>query len=457
MADAPQNPPQPPQFDPSAEHQMRPKLRRIRGFPLPARMPDGKEVTLMGLADAQQVSDKVVATNPAFQVILPLLDGTRDLDQIVAEVGRGLTREVLEPFIAQLDGALLLHSPGFEAALAEHHAKFDSSDTLPPGATAQFADMLVVQEFGQETTPEQKAEQGPGKLSDTIDQWMNQVADQFKRPPFETLPRAIMAPHVDYPRGWINYAAVWSRMRGLDRPDRVVVLATNHFGAATGVCGCDKGYESPLGVCPADTGLIAAVRGRLGDEAADKLFQNRYDHEAEHSVELQIPWIQKVFGFDDSGKGVPVFGVLIHDPTVNNGESYDGEGLALDTFVEAMKGALADLGGRTLIVSSADLSHCGPAFGDQQRTAGDDEDAKGFRDKIAQHDQEMLGFVREKRAEDLIGAMAWQQNPTRWCSIGNIVATMQIVEPEQVEVMSYLASVDPQGASLVSSAAVAMT
>jgi len=457
MSDAPQPQPEAPKFDPSAEHQQRPKLRRVRGFPLPARTPDGTEVTLLGLADAQQISDKVIATNPAYQAVLPLMDGTRDLDQIASEIGRGLTREMLEPLVAQLDGALLLQGPGFEAALVEHRAKFDSSDTLPPGATAQFADALVAQAVGGQPTEEQRSEQGPDKLAEAIDKWMEQVTEQFKRPPFETLPKAIIAPHVDYPRGWINYAAVWSRMRGLDRPDRVVVLATNHFGTATGVCGCDKGYESPLGVCPADEGLIAAVRARLGEEGSERLFANRYDHEAEHSVELQIPWIQKVFGVDASGRGVPVFGALIHDPTVNNGASYDGEGLDLDSFVEAMKGALGELGGRTLIVSSADLSHCGPAFGDQQGTAGEDEAAKAFRDKVAKHDQEMLEFVRNRQPGDLVGTLAWQQNPTRWCSIGNIVAAMQIAEPESVEIMSYLASIDPQGTSLVSCAAVAMS
>lgn len=456
MTDAPQTPPDQPKFDPSAEHQQRPKLRRVRGFPLPARMPDGKEVTLMGLADAQQISDKVVATNPAYQAVLPLMDGTRDLDQIVAEVGRGLTREALEPFIAQLDGALLLHGPEFERVLADHHAKFDESGTLPPGATAQFADMLVVQEVGREATPEQRAEMGPGKLDEVLDQWMDQAAEQLKKPPLETLPKAIIAPHIDYPRGWMNYASIWSRLRGLDRPDRVVVLGTNHFGAATGVCGCDKGFETPLGTCPADTALIDAVRTRLGGDA-EKLFANRYDHEAEHSVELQIPWIQKVFGVDGDRRGVPVFGVLVHDPAVNNGESYDGEGLGLDAFVDAMRGALGELGGRTLIVSSADLSHCGPAFGDQQRTAGEDEEAKAFRDKVAQHDHEMIAFIREKKGEDLIGAMAWQQNPTRWCSIGNLVATLRIADPEAVEIISYMASLDPQGASLVSSVAAAMS
>lgn len=442
--------PSAPKYDASQEHMQRPKVRRLRGFPLQGQGQDGKQVTLLGLADAQQISGQVVATNPAFQVVIPLMDGSRDLDQITEEVGRGLTRQVLESFVAQLDGAGLLHGPTFEALAAEVRSKFDEAEMLPPGSTAAFADALVQQAYQGKATEEQREAEGAGKLSAMLDRWMEEAAKQLKTSPLESLPKAIVAPHIDYPRGWINYAAVWGRLRGLDRPDRVVVLGTNHFGSATGVCGCDKGWETPIGACPAAEDLIGALREGLGDEGAERLFRHRYDHENEHSIELQIPWILKVFG------EVPVFGALVHDPAVNNGESYDGEGLDLDAFVAALRGALERVGGRTLIVSSADLSHVGPAFGDQQSPGGDDEPAKQFRERVTTHDREMLEMVKSGRGEDLVGSMAWQQNPTRWCSLGSLVATLRATEPEAVEIISYAAAVDPTGQAMVSSAALVM-
>ena len=65
----------------------------------------------------------------------------------------------------------------------------------------------------------------------------------------------------------------------------------------------------------------------------------------------------------------------------------------------------------------------------------------------------LLDMVRGGRAEDLIGAMAWQQNPTRWCSTGNLVATMRVTGAESVEILRYLAAIDQQGATMVSSVA----
>lgn len=445
-----------PQFDANAPHHQYPKLRPVRGFPLQAQGPDGNPIQLLGLADAKQISDKVVATAPAAQFILQYLDGSRDINEIVEQVGRGLTAEFLQQLIAQLDDAALLHGPTFEALRDKVRAQFDESDTLPPGATAQFADQLVMAELGQEATEEQKAEMGPDKLRAQFDAWIEQAMKD--KAPLESLPLGIVAPHIDYGRGWMNYAAIWGRLKGLTPPERIVILGTNHFGEATGICGCDKGFQSPFGTCELASDVLDGLTARLGEENAARLLANRFDHEREHSIELQIPWIQHAFGEREGGGYPKVFAALIHDPVVNNGESYDGKGLALEPFLDALKTTLAGLDGSTLIVSSADLSHVGPAFGDQQRLIGDDgnpeeEKSKAFRDHVAKTDQDFLASFAQNKLDELIAAMAWQQNPTRWCSVGNMTAVARIAEPEQIEIVNYSAAIDGQGMSMVSSCA----
>ncbi|HRQ73494.1 MAG TPA: AmmeMemoRadiSam system protein B [Phycisphaerales bacterium] len=448
-----QTPPSPPPFQPDAQHHQRPRLRPVRGFPVQAQDQSGKQVVLLGLADAKQVSDRPpVVVTPAVQNILPLMNGERSLDDIVSEVGRGLSREMLEPLVAQLDAAGLLFGPEFDAMLAKMRADFDSSTILPPGPTAAMADALVQQALGEGVTEDQKAEHGPSKLREAMDQWIDESLKNAEKPSFDALPKAIVAPHVDYGRGWMNYGAVWGRMRVVDRPDRVVVLGTNHFGFSTGVAACDKGYRSPLGDCPADEEMIAFMRDRLGEA----LFAHRYDHEREHSIELQIPWIQHCLGTDASGAYCKVFAALVHDPAVNNGESYDGGGVAIGPFIDALREAIATLPGTTLVVSSADLSHAGPAFGDRQTLAGDEDEPRQFRERVLNHDREMLQMIAERRADDLIAAMAWQGNPTRWCSTGNLVAAMKAVEPDEVEILGYAAAMDQQGMGMVSSAAIVM-
>ncbi len=455
MSDQPNAPTQP-VFDPNADHQQTPKVRKIRGVPFPVKDAQGQQAVMLGLTDAQQISQKMVVTHPAFQQIIGLLDGSRTIDQIVTEVGNGLERPMLENLVAQLDEAGMLFGPVFDALLTKMHNDFDNADLLPPGSTAQFADMLVMQEHGEETTEEQKIEQGPAKLREIMDSWIDAALKEADNPSFDTLPKAIVAPHVDYARGWMNYASVYGRLRTTDRPDRIIILGTNHFGQSTGVCGCNKGYESPLGICNLDADLVEKLKSALGEDNAAKLFENRYDHENEHSIELHMPWIQHIFGQDDAGNYPAIFGALIHDPIVNSGESYDGSGLDLDPFIDALNTVLADLPGKTLIVSSADLSHVGPAFGDQQALAGEEEPAKAFRAQVAKHDHEMLTLYADKKIDDLIGSISWQQNPTRWCSVGNMTAAMRLASPERVELLNYAAAMDPNGNTFVSTAALAM-
>ncbi|MFZ4573992.1 MAG: AmmeMemoRadiSam system protein B [Phycisphaerales bacterium] len=451
--------PEAPKFDPNAAHQQKPKLRPVRGFPAQF----GNQMAL-GLADARQISEKVVFTVPAAQFILPLMNGERTMDEIVQSVGRGLTRESLEHLVAQLDDAGLLFGPTFEAMVAKMRADFDASPVLPPATTAAMIDGIAQHEAGEgfaQMTQEAKTELGAKKLRSVMDEWMSAALKDAARPSLDGLPKAIVAPHLDYQRGWLNYSATYGRMRVVDRPDRVVILGTNHFGESTGVCGCDKGYETAFGVCEIDQQLLESLKANLGSEDSAKLFKNRFDHEREHSIELQIPWIQHVFGPDEHGKFPRVFGALVHDPSVNEGQSYDGNGLGLDPFVNAMCRTLDALPGKTLIVSSADLSHVGPAFGPTYGfngpLAGEAGEAAEARNQVFAHDREMVTLLAENKPEELLAAMAWQQNPTRWCSVGNLVATMRIARPSKVELFNYAAAMDPEGTTMVSSVSMAMS
>ncbi|MDX2115665.1 MAG: AmmeMemoRadiSam system protein B [Planctomycetota bacterium] len=442
---------QPPVFDPSAPHQQTPRLRQVRGFPAQ----HGEQV-LLGLADARQISDEIVFTIPAAQVILPHMDGTKTIDEIVGAVGHGLKRSDLEMLIAQLDHAGLLEGPRFQAILQRVRDEYDSAPHLPPAGTANIADALVTQEKGEGLSAEEIAAAAPAALRTAMDRWMAQALEKVDKPSFDELPRAVIAPHLDYWRGWMNYAGIYGRMRVVDRPDRVVVLGTNHFGFGTGVVGCDKGFQSPLGVSELDRAFVDELSRHLTAEQSRQLFLHRYDHEREHSVELHIPWIQHVFADPSTGATPKVFGALVHDPAVNNGESYDNQGLGILPFIDAMKKAIAASPGTTLIVASADLSHVGSSFGDRTPIVGDSQESVAFRNKVVGHDREMIQLIIEGKAEELVASMAWQQNPTRWCSVGNIVAAMKITGAPSVSVLNYVMAGDQQGSAMVSSIAAAI-
>ena len=455
-----------PAFDPNQQHMNTPRLRPIRGFQAQAKGSDGTEVPMVGLADKEQISEKVVFTQIAAVQLLPLMDGSRTLDQLVEEVGRGLTRPIIEELVAQLDDAGLLMGPRFDAILAEMHRQFDATANLPPASTIQFAESLL-KEDEQKLEVSERDALATERLRTALDEFIKQAIKDAPDASLPTLPKAIVAPHLDYHRGWNNYAAIWGRLREVSRPERILVLGTNHFGRATGVCACDKGYTSPFGTSELAADLLAALKRNLGPDLGDAVVAHRYDHEREHSIELQIPWLQHIFGKDEQGHYPQVLGVLIHDPTANNGESYDGKGVGMTSFVDAMKKAIAAVPGRTLVVASADLAHVGPSFGDEHPLAEKEGPGADFRQKVIESDIESLralaGLDEQsadqsavQRAANMISSMAWQGNMNRWCSIGNMAAAMMVTEPAETKLLNYAAAIDPQGQTMVSSCAMFM-
>jgi predicted class III extradiol MEMO1 family dioxygenase len=448
MSDAPT----PPSFDPKAVHQQRPKLRPVRGFPASAQGPNGQPVQLLGLADAKQVSSKVVFTQPAMQAVLPLLDGNHGLDEIVSEVGRGLERGILEPFVAQLDEAGLIEGPVFEGLWAKMCADFDSAEVLPPAQTAATADAMVEaavrQAEGRPATEAEKETQGPSRLSEQMERWMNEAVDGVDDPSFDALPKGLIAPSLPYPNGHQSYAILYARLRVVDPPKRILILGTNHFGMGTGVVGCDKGFRTPIGLSPIDHAMADALRASLGDA----LFEHRYDHEREHSIEVQCGWLQHVFGEKDA-EGVrrspPVFAALVHDPSVSNGASYDGRGVAFEPFVRAAIEAIDRLEGPTLVVGSAELSHVGAAYGDQVQLAGNTPEADANRRRVLEQDSQLLRSLAQGRPEDLVSSMAWQQNPTRWSSTGAVVAAAMIARASSARMLGLGAVMDGSGSAFI--------
>ncbi|MCK4873671.1 MAG: AmmeMemoRadiSam system protein B [Phycisphaerales bacterium] len=464
--------PEPAKFDPDAAHMQRPKIRSVQGFPVQHQ---GK--MLLGLRDPSMLSERIIFTVPAVANLFPLMDGAKAIDEIVAEVGKGLTVQMLQQLVAQLDGAMLLEGPVFDAHLSKLKTDFDESENLPPASTAALVDMIEtnarrqaymvkMQGEGKVISPQELMAIPESQLADLdveprdkllkvqMDAWIDKALEKAEDPSFDALPKAIVSPHLDYQRGWPNYASVYGRLRVVDRPDRIIILGANHFGRGTGVVGCDKGFESPMGVCKLDREMFDQVVAHMDKEQpglGEKLLEQQFDHEREHSIELQLMWIQHVFGKDASGEYPPVLAMLMHDISkTQDGDSYDGEGVGLMPTVAAIKSAMSQFTGKILVVTSADLSHIGPQYGDKQPV-----DEKR-RDEVAKFDHEMLQLLIEKRPEEMVSSMAWQQNPTRWCSIGNLVATMRIVEPDEVKVLSYGAAADPQGMACVTSAAMVM-
>ena len=395
---------------PLPDHVERPHVRPIQ--PIPVKK-DGKP--FVALRDPSMLQKQtMVVPMPALQAIQQF-QGKATLDELATKFGG--RREPLVELAVNLDKLGLLWGPTFERLEKARWDQLSERGAFPPRASSTL-----------------------GKDADAcraqMDAWLNETED----PELEFAPRGIVAPHLDYGRGWPNYAAAWYGVRGIERPDRVVVLGTNHFGLGDGVVMTEIDFETPLGRLEQD----AAVRDRLMERFGRPLVVDQLDHLAEHSIDLQLPWIQHVLG------DVPVLAALVPDPLRPMVDDPGTERVSFSDFVEGLREVLDAAGGTTFFVASSDLSHVGPQFGeprpvDEQRSAD-----------VERHDREMMGRFVAGDAEQFLGAMQWNRNPTRWCSIGNMAAMLKLLEPETVELIDYRQARDERGVAMVSSAAIAL-
>jgi len=182
----------------------------------------------------------------------------------------------------------------------------------------------------------------PSELRRAIDCYLEDAVD---RP--VPGPMALIAPHAGYIYSAQIAADAYKQAADLN-PSTVIIIGTNHTvpafrGAAVWAEGS---FRTPLGEVPVDAEFAKKLL------RSDGRFVSRKDaHEREHSVEVQVPFIQVLF---PRAKIVPVV-VGSADPDL------------CDALGDALADAAADRG--ALIVASTDLSHY-PAQDDAATTDG---------------------------------------------------------------------------------------
>lgn len=373
---------------------------------------DGKQ--FIALRDPQMLCKQTMVIPVQVMPVLQFFRGEEDLDAISRRVNAPV--EQLAALVQGLDQVGLLWGPTFERMERDLKEEIAARGAFPMGAAGSLGE---------------SAEQCRKRL----DAWLAETDD----PELDEPVRGLVAPHLDYDRGWPNYAAAYRCIERVERPDRVVILGTNHFGLGDGVVLAEHGFETPLGRVASDAGVVNAMIERLGNP----LIIDQLDHMPEHSVQLHLPWIQHRWG------DVPVVAALVPDPLAPMVEE-DGERITGEQFVQTLREVLDAAGGRTFFIASADLSHVGPQFGEPRPV--DDQ----RRHDVELHDREMMAKFLTGDAEEFLGAMRWCNNPTRWCSVGNMSAALMLARPAGVELIDYRQAVDEQGMVLVSSAAMAM-
>lgn len=173
----------------------------------------------------------------------------------------------------------------------------------------------------------------PARLVAAVEGYLDQATE---RPSDRPRPKAVIAPHAGYeysgPIAGSAFRALAPRpRRGPSRNARVILLGPAHRVPVRGIATPDTDtFATPLGDVPVDRELVETIEG------LPFVAPNRLAHEPEHSVEVELPFLQVLLGS---------FKVL---PLVVGDASPEEVAQVLE---------LARGGEETVIVVSSDLSH----------------------------------------------------------------------------------------------------
>jgi AmmeMemoRadiSam system protein B len=238
----------------------------------------------------------------------------------------------------------------------------------------------------------------------------------------------LIVPHLDYPRGGPCYGAGYACVAARKCPERIVVLGTNHFGRSTSVVGTANDFVTPLGRTPTDREFISQLEARCGD-----LRQYELDHAREHSAELQVAWLQHVYG-PERFKLAAFLCPDICGPTGT--KPHDGAGCDLREFALALAETINEDGVDTLLVAGADLSHVGAAFGDERQLDS------AFLGEVEAADRAAIAELERGKPEEFAAVVARRDNDTRICSMGCMYALATALANRTPTLLRYHQAVD---------------
>ncbi|HEX2574293.1 MAG TPA: AmmeMemoRadiSam system protein B [Polyangia bacterium] len=416
----------------------RPRLRPLECFPIEHR---GQR--LLALRDPSLLAEQVTTLPPAAAAVVALLDGDTTRDEICEEFFRRyrqkLPRPALDGLLADLDRALLLDSEHFRDQAARVLGDYARAEVRPALHAGR----------SYPTDPEQ--------LSHQLDSYFSHPQGPGPaRPGTAPLPRALIAPHIDFQRGGPAYAWAYRPLADAsERPEVIVVLGTAHNGIEHPFILTTKHYATPLGLVRTEVDLVRAVAAHttelIGQGAT--LFADEFHHRAEHSLEFQMVWLRHLLGpaLDDNGPDgrrpqvavLPILCGTLYEFIEQGADPANDE--RVGGLLTALQQVLA--GRRVLWIAAADLAHVGPRYGDPQPLGPSDTAA------LEQRDQATLAPVLGGDAAGWFSAIAAERDRRRVCGLAPIYGMLTAARPGTGRLAAYAQCPAEQG-SVVSIASI---
>ena len=232
--------------------------------------------------------------------------------------------------------------------------------------------------------------------------------------------RAIIAPHIDLRVGTETYGIAYQYWPQWV-PKRILLMGTGHRLSGAFFSVTTKDFETPLGVLHTDKDAVEKIR-HMGGAA---LASNDIAHRKEHSLELQIIFIQKCL----QGRKVPIIPILCGSfHSIMEAVQRPSEYLQIAVVLSALRDLTMQPD--TLIVASVDLSHIGPKFGHRF-------DSRNLEEKARLHDREIMQSLETGDVKKLWDTVYKERDKYNVCGFSTLATLLEITGDVKGSIVDY--------------------
>ncbi|MCX8012464.1 MAG: AmmeMemoRadiSam system protein B, partial [Desulfobacterota bacterium] len=252
-----------------------PKLREVEVFPVKAG-----EHELICLRDPYKITEELVVIPQSAYFIVRLFDGKHSIRDIQAEwmrqFGELIYSDQIVEIVAHLNSHFLLDNENFKEQQNKLKEEFFNSPLRKP--------ILVGQVY----------ESDPEKLRQQIESYyfLSGGPGYGPRPQaFVNNLKGLIVPHIDYQRGGTCYAWGYKELAEDSNHEVFILLGTSHVATEKYFVLTRKDFDTPFGVIPSDQEIISQLENKLGRD----FFVDEFVHRNEHSLELQVIYLEYLF------------------------------------------------------------------------------------------------------------------------------------------------------------------
>ena len=219
----------------------------------------------------------------------------------------------------------------------------------------------------------------------------------------------LISPHAGYSYSGSCAAFGYKALTEAEKPDVVVIIGLSHSGFPS--CASEQDWKTPLGTAKVDRDFVDSIGLPVMEDA----------HEQEHSIEVQLPFLQFVLGKD-----------LKFVPIIANTDLHYSE------IAEMLRRAIVESRKKVFLIASSDFTHYGKSYGFTPFSTD-------VKKQLRALDAGAIEFIKKLDAR---GFVEYASEKTTICGIQPIAVlleTLKLLGAKKADLLKYCTSGDVSG------------